>query len=139
MGEMEKALELLDQHYEDYRAMYRVSLEQCDCIEREDLSGLEVSFERLHRLMDQIRRRQAGMPELGPCEGAAQKELQQRHQNLRHIIGELQEVRQGNERAVRHLLQRTRDELRQFGKGQRAARGYRRTRVQDARFFDGTR
>ena len=139
MGEMEKALEILDQHYEDYRAMYRVGLEQRDCIAREDLSGLEVSFERMHRLTDRIRRRQAGMPELGPGGGAAPGELQQRHQNLRHIIGELQEVRQSNERAVKRLLQRTRDELRQFGKGQRAARGYRRTRVQDARFFDGTR
>ena len=40
---------------------------------------------------------------------------------------------------MKELLQRTRGELKQFDKGQRAIRGYQSTKVQDARFFDGTR
>ena len=139
MGELEKTLEILDQQYEDYCAMYQVSLEQQACIEREDLSELNVSFERVHRLMDQIRLRQADMPELSRNNSAVHPEFRKRGQTLRRIIGELEELRQVNEKLVKELLQRTRGELRQFDKGQRAIRGYQSTKVQDARFFDGTR
>ena len=116
--------------------MYQVSLEQRDCIQREDLSGLDASYQRMHRLMDQIRLRQAQVDEGAE---APPPEARQRREALRHIVRELSELNQANQNGVRHLLDRTRQELRNFGKGRRAARGYRDTRTRDAQFFDGTR
>ena len=122
MQDLEKTLEILDQQYVHYQTMYQVSLEQRNFIEGEDLSRLDASFERLHRLMDQIRLHQAGMPDLG--ENGMQLELQERRAKLREIITELDELRQVNERSVKQLLERTRVELRQFGQGRRAIRKY---------------
>ena len=137
MQDLEKALEILDQQYVHYQTMYQVSSEQRRFIEGEDLSRLDVSFERMHRLMDQIRLHQAGMPDLG--ENGMQLELQERRAKLREIITELDELRQVNERSVKQLLERTRGELRQFGQGRRAIRKYQNSQVQGARFFDGRR
>jgi hypothetical protein len=135
--DLKNALEILDQQYAHYQTMYQISLEQRICIECEDLPRLDASFERMHRLTDQIRLRQAGMPDVG--RDGKHLELQKRRGKLREIITELDELRQVNERAVKRLLERTRVELRQFGKGRRAIQKYQKTGVQDARFFDGTR
>mgnify|MGYP001179838069 CR=1 FL=1 len=137
MQDLEKALGIFDQQYMHYQTMYQVSLEQKSFIEVEDLSSLDISFERMHRLMDQIRLHQAGMPDLGVH--GVHPELQERRVKLREIISELDELRQVNERSVRQLLERTRVELRQFGQGRRAIRKYQNSRVQGARFFDGKR
>ena len=137
MQDLEKALEILDQQYVHYQTMYQVSLEQRNFIEGEDLSRLDASFERMHRLMDQIRLHQAGMPDLG--ENGMQLELHERRAKLREIVTELDELRQVNERSVKQLLERTRVELRQFGQGRRAIRKYQNSQVQGARFFDGRR
>lgn len=131
----ERLIDLLEQDGADYRAMYQLSLEQQQCIAREDLESLERSFERMHCLMDRIRRRQArvrGLDEAHP-------QLESRRAGLRQLIGELQELRCANEAAVRQLMARTRDELKQVQQGRRALRGYQSTRIHDARFFDGTR
>lgn len=127
--------ELLDQDCADYRAMYQLGLEQQRCIAREDLQGLELSFERMHRLMDRIRLRQEGR--LAP--EAPHPEVELRRAELRRLIGQLQELRRTNEAAVRQLMERTREELRQFQQSRRALRGYQLNQVHEARFFDGTR
>ncbi len=136
MGAREDALGILDEQYRAYRDMYRVSLEQRACIQREDLAGLDASFERMHRLMDQIRMRQA---DVGDGNTSASAEVRQRREALQHIVRELSTLNQANQTGVRELLDRTRGELQHVGKGRRAARGYRDTRARDAQFFDGTR
>ncbi len=118
----------------DYRAMYQLGLEQRDYIAREDLEGLGSSFQRMRRLMDRIRLRQAGRP----AAGDSHEELRQREQ-LRRIITETQELRRNNEAAVQGLLERTREEMRQFQQGQRSLRGYQTTKLSEARFIDRVR
>ena len=136
MGASEDALGILDEQYRAYRDMYRVGLQQKACIEREDLTGLDASFERMHRLMGRIR---LGQAEVGDSGTSASPEVRQRREALRHIVRELGTLNQANQTGVRDLLDRTRKELQHFGKGRRAAKGYRDTRSRDARFFDGTR
>ena len=136
MAAEEDALGILEQQYRAYRDMYQVSLEQKACIQREDLSGLDASYERMHRLMGQIR---LGQAQVGDAAGSAPAAVRQRREALRNIVRELSELNQANQNGVLALLDRARQELRHFGKGRRAARGYRDTRGRDAQFFDGTR
>ncbi len=131
----ERLAELLDQDRDDYGAMYQLGLEQQGCIAREDLEGLRRSCERLHSLMERIRLRQARYP----AAGAWPPEAGCRRAELRGLIGQLQELRRANEAAVRELLARTREELKQLQQRRRALRGYQGARVHEARFFDGTR
>jgi len=135
MDELEKTLEFLDQQCSDYRAMYQLSLDQRACIEREDLPALQTLFARTHRLMDRIRLRQAQLPTL---EGR-HPEVEQRYETLRDLLVDLQELRQFNQQAAQRLLERAREEIRRFGKGRRAVRGYQNAQVGQARLFDGTR
>ena len=123
------------QDYADYRAMYQVGLEQRDCIAREDLEGLSVSIQRLRRLMDRINLRQAGRP----AAGSPSPEEERQREELRRLLGELQELRRDNEAAVQQLLARTREEMRQYQQRRRAIRGYRVNAPEEARFFDGVR
>lgn len=118
----------------DYHAMYRLGLEQRDYIAREDLEGLGSSFQRLRRLMDRIRLRQVGRP----AAGDAPEELRRREE-LRRIIAEIQELRRDNEAAVQGLLERTREDLRQFQRGRRSLRGYQAAKASEARFIDRVR
>lgn len=135
MQEIEKTLEILDRQCGDYRTMYQVSLEQRACIEREDVAGLEASFVRMHRLMDQIRLLQMALPALE----RNNPEVEQRCEKLRHLIVDLQKMRQFNQSAAERLMKRTRAEIRQFDQGQRAVQGYQSTQVAQARLFDGIR
>lgn len=118
----------------DYHAMYQLGLEQRDYIAREDLEGLGSSFQRLRRLMDRIRLRQAGRPAVGD----GPEQLRQREQ-LRGIITQIQELRRNNEAAVQGLLERTREEARQFQQGRKSLRGYQTARASEARFIDRVR
>ena len=136
MRKLERTLELLDQQCGDYRAMYRLSLEQRVCLEREDLPALQTSFARTHWLMDQIRLRQAQLPTL---EGD-HPEVEQRFETMRCLLVDLQELREFNQRAAQRLLEQTRGEMRRLDKGRRAVRGYQNgASPAQARLFDGTR
>jgi hypothetical protein len=137
MGKAARLEEVFDRQYEDYRSMYQLGLEQRSCIAGEDLAGLDASFGRMHRVMDRIRLRQTDLDEL--CSGGVPAGVAERREALRTIVVELQELRRVNERAVRQLQGRTREELKQVQQGRRAARGYRHSKVEQARFFDGTR
>lgn len=117
----------------DYEAMYQLGLEQRECIAREDLEGLAASFQRTRRLMDRIRLRQEQAPELGGQEAEAARD------EVRRLIGRLQELRRENEAAVAALLARTREEVRQFQQGRRALRGYQQSGLSESRFIDRLR
>ena len=135
----EDVLSSLDCQFEDYRSMQQVTLEQGRSIAKEDLPGLSVSFERMRRLMDQIRIRQATLPEnLGLLE-ARDAAIARRLEAIREIVRELLESRKTHERSVRRLMQQSQSELKMLGRGQQAARQYQNRFVEDARFFDGTR
>ena len=118
----------------DYHAMYQLGLEQRACIAREDLEGLGSSCQRLRRLMDRIRLRQVGRPAVGD----GPEELRRREE-LRRLIAEIQELRRDNEAAAQGLLERTREELRQFQQGRRSLRGYQAAKASEARFIDRVR
>lgn len=133
-----RVAQVIDRQYEAYKSMYQVGLEQRSCIAGEDLAGLDDSFARLHRLMDRIRLRQAELDELCPG-GSFPAELGERRQALRLIVLELQDLRRVNEKALRGLLDRAREDLKQVQQGRRAVRGYGLAQVHQARFFDGTR
>ena len=129
----------LDRQFEDYKSMQQVTLEQGRSIANEDLPGLSVSFERMRRLMDQIRIRQASLPEdLGLLE-ARDASVASRLEAIREIVRELLESRKTHEHSVRRLMRQSQSELKMLGRGQRAARQYQNRFVEDARFFDGTR
>ena len=132
-------LSILDGQYEDYLSIQRVSAEQSRSIAHEDVPELEASFGRMHRLMDRIRLRQLELPGNVAEIEARDAEVARRMGALRELIRCLLRDRQANEASVRQLMDRTRAELKQFGQGQRAAKGYRSRSVEDARFFDGTR
>lgn len=135
MRELENTLEILDRQYGDYRAMRTLGMEQRACLEREDLAGLEASFVRIQRLMDRIRLRQTELLALDK----QHPEIRQRCDKLKNIILEIQDLRQFNQRSAQRLLEDTREEMRQLGKGRRARRGYQNAQVNQARLFDGTR
>ncbi len=126
--------EHLGQELADFEAMYQLGLEQRDCIAREDLEGLGASFQRTRRLMDRIRLRQEHRPALGTT-----PEVEGQRNELRRLVGQLQELRRDNEAAVQQLLARTRDDLRQFQQSRRALRGYQQAGLSEARFIDRVR
>jgi len=129
------AAELLRQDLADYEVMYQLGLEQREYIAREDLEGLGASCQRTRRLMDRIRLRQAGRPVLG-----GGPNLEGPRQEVRRLIGRLQELRRQNEAAVQQLLDRAREEGRQFQQGRRALRGYRKQAgPSESRFIDRVR
>ena len=69
--------------------MYSVGLEQRDCVEREDLTGLEFAFTRMQELMDRVRLRQRRIPDLGDDRPAVALRLE----TMRNLIYGLEELR----------------------------------------------
>jgi hypothetical protein len=129
-------LELLDEQCDDYRAMYRLGLEQRHCLEREDLEALGNAFAQMHRLMARIRLRQARLPQRGMSQPA---EVERRYAVLEDLLIQVQALNQDTRRLAQQMLERTQVEMRQFGQGQRAVRGYREKAVHQARLYDGQR
>ena len=137
MGILEKTLELLDEQYEDYFAMQQIGMAQKNCIACQDVDGLNACFERMQHHIDHIYLLQEQMP-AGAGDNRA-PQVAGRRRKLRSIILQLQELNLANERGVRHLMRGTREELKKFGQGRRATRGYQNIQRQNARFFDGTK
>ena len=135
MADVCEILELLDQQCSAYRAMYDVGLAQRDCIEREDLSGLETAFARMQVLMDQVRLRQRQLPDLR----AGGPEVVRRVAVMRNLIYEIEDQRRHAQEGAERLLDQARAEMRQMGKGRRAHRGYQAASPGQSRLFDGTR
>lgn len=135
MSESSPVCRLLDQQYLDYEEMLELGRGQRASLEQEDLPAVERSFSRLHRLMDQIRLRQASLPELdrGIPEVAA------RCRRLERIIGDLQDLRRCNQELARRLLEQTAAEIRQLGQSRRAFGHHRPSGMTGPRLFDGTR
>ena len=137
MADEREILELLDQQCSAYRAMHDVGMEQRDCIEREDLSGLETAFARMQALMDQVRLRQRQLPDLR----AGGPEVVRRVATMRNLICEIEDQRRCAHQGAERLLAQARAEMRQMGKGRRAHRGYQTQMVGlgQSQLFDGTR
>ena len=135
----EDVLGALDSQVEDYRAMQQVSIDQGRSIASEDLPGLSASFERMHRLTDRIRLRQANLPADLHVLEARDAKIAGRLEAIRGIIRELLQTRNGHERSVRNLIGEAQAELKMLGHGQRVARRYQNRFAGDSRFFDGTR
>ncbi len=136
MDTLEKTLELLDQQCEEYRAMQEVGLAQKDCIARQDIDGLNAAFGRMQGHIDHIQLVQKEMPAFDSAHQVP-TQVQEKKQQLRSLILQLQELNRINERGVRRLMKETQEELHKFGRGRRAARGYQQIQNQNARFFDG--
>lgn len=135
MADSREIIDFLDQQCGDYRAMYAVGVEQRDCIEREDLVGLESAFARMQKLMDRVRLRQQQMP--GPHRGGP--EIMARVEIMRNLIYELDGVRHCAQETAEKLLVETRGEMRRMGKGRQAFRGYQSADPGRSRLYDGTR
>ena len=135
MADTCEILDLLDQQCGDYRAMYAIGIEQRDCVEREDLVGLETSFARMQELMDRVRLRQQRMPD--PHNGGP--EVVARVDTMRNLLYELEGVRHDTQEMAQKLLVATRGEMRQMGKGRQAFRGYKSASPGKSRLYDGTR
>ncbi|MFC1525858.1 hypothetical protein ACFL6X_03490 [Candidatus Latescibacterota bacterium] len=128
---------VLEQQHQDYKAMHAVSLSQRDCLKREDLEGVNASGARMHDLMNRIRLRQKELPdEVGM---GHEPDVRVWTEAIRHTIRQILEVRQANEDTLRGMMVQTRREMQQFAQGRRAARGYRHQKVEEARFYDGSR
>ena len=139
MSELANALDVLEQQRQSYRALHRVSLRQRECIECEDMEGLSRAFDEIHRMMERILLQQARMPDVSGFDSVDRREVGAAQGKLRVVIGEIERLRRDNVDSIKGLMQRVRGELRQFGRGRRAARGYGKSAVGEARFFDGTR
>ncbi|MBM81227.1 MAG: hypothetical protein CMJ78_11620 [Planctomycetaceae bacterium] len=135
MANLNELIELLDQQCGDYRAMYSVGLKQRDCVEREDLTGLELAFTRMQELMDRVRLRQRRIPDLGDDRPA----LASRLETMRNLLYELEDLRSHTQAQAEKLLVQTRGEMRQMGQGRRAYRNDPGARSGTARLYDGVR
>ena len=135
----ERLLELLEHQYQDYRAMYRVSLDQRAFLAREDVSGLQATFHQMHDIMGRIRLRQSEVPPSLPEAEAILPEVAERSGAIRQLIRDLLAIRRDNEGSVRRLMDRARAELKQFQQGRQASRVYQSHTVTEARFYDDRR
>ena len=135
MSESSPVCRVLDQQYLDYEEMLELGRGQRVSLEQEDLPAVERSFSRLHRLMDQIRLRQASLPELD----RSVPEVEARCRRLERIIGDLQDLRRCNQELARRLMERTAAEIRQLGQSRRAFGHHRPSGMTAPRLFDGTR
>lgn len=137
MADESEIFELLDRQCSVYRAMFDVGIEQRDCIEREDLSGLETAFARMQVLMDQVRLYQRQLPDLR----AGGPEVVRRVAIMRNLIYEIENQRRCAQQGAEGLLAQTRAEMRQMGKGRRAHSGYQAQVAgrDQSQLFDGTR
>lgn len=126
---------LLEEQQDDYRALYAAGLAHRGSLAREDLQGVSASLARTNALMGRIQLRQARLP--ADLVTRTEPEVAQRTRAIREAILRVEKLRRANEGTVRRLLEETRGEIRRSTQGRKVARGYRRHRVEDARFFDG--
>ena len=138
-AELSAVATILDEQYEDFRAMHGISMNQRNCLVRSDLPGLNDGFDQMHACMGRIRLRESRLPL--NWQGIDAPEVVSRRAALSRIIGELDRVRQSNEQSVRDLLQETRSDLKRCQVGQKAVKSYLSPAVnpQNARFYDGRR
>lgn len=132
-------LQALDAQGQDYGLLYRASLEQRDCLRRDDLPGANAAGERVRALIDRVRLRQAHLPADLPGRERGDPAVAERVDALRRAIQSVLEVRGQSEAAARRLLEETRCQLRRVDTGRRASRGYRPQAARGARFVDGAR
>jgi hypothetical protein len=135
VSDLSEVFEFIDQQCSAYRAMFDVGLQQRDCIEREDLTGLETAFARMQVLMDQVRLRQRQLPDLH----AGGPEVVRRVAVMRKLICEIEDQRRHAQEGAERLLAQARAEMRQMAKGRRAHRGYQVEIPGQSRLFDGMR
>ena len=115
--------------------MHSVGLAQLDCVEREDLTGLELAFTRMQEFMDRVRMRQQRIPDLGDDRPAVASRLE----IMRNLLSELEDLRSHTQAQAEKLLVQTRIEMRQMGQGRRAYRNDPGARSGAARLYDGVR
>ncbi len=115
--------------------MRSVGLAQLDCVEREDLTGLELAFTRMQEFMDRVRMRQQRIPDLDDDRPAVASRLE----IMRNLLYELEGLRSHTQAKAEKLLMRTRSEMRHMGQGRRAYCGDPVARPGTARFYDGVR
>ena len=139
MSELSKTLDAIERQRQSYRAMHRTSLRQRECIENNDMEGLNRAFEEMHRMMERILLHQSRIPDLRGFSNDERREVGAAQDKLRPVIDDIERLRRVNVRSIEQLMKQTRGELRQFGRGRRAVKGYRSSTVGEARFFDGTR
>jgi hypothetical protein len=135
MTDSTEILTLLDEQFGDYRAMYSIGLEQRDCIDRDDMLGLEKAFARMQELMDRVRLRQQRIP--APM--GNDTEVVARVETIRDLLYKIEGLRYGAQETAEKLLAKTRGEMRQMGKGRQAFRGYQSAGPGQSRLYDGTR
>ena len=126
---------LLDEERDDYCAMHAAGLEQRACLDRDDMAGVSAALARANTLMGRIRLRRARLP--GDLATRSEQQLVLRTNAIRDAIVRVEELRRANQRTVERLLVETRGDLHRASRGNKVARGYRETRVDEARFFDG--
>ena len=127
--------DVLEAQYADFLRLYELGLEQREFIGREDLKALELSFARMHSVMDSIRLRQS---RLAPAHVLGH-EARERREQLCELITEVEALRQRNQETAERLLADARGEMRHLGRGRQAVRGYAKRPVGGARLYDGTR
>lgn len=115
--------------------MHAVGLEQRDCVERDDLMGLEFAFTRMQELMDRVRLRQQRIPDLGDDRPAVASRLE----IMRNLLYELEGLRSHTQVQAEKLLVRTRSEMRQMGQGRRAYSSDPDARPGSAQLYDRVR
>ena len=135
MTDSTEILTLLDEQFGDYRAMYAIGLEQRDCIDRDDMIGLEKAFACMQELMDRVRLRQQRIP--APM--GNDTEVVARVETIRDLLYKIEGLRYGAQETAEKLLAKTRGEMRQMGKGRQAFRGYQSAGPGQSRLYDGTR
>ncbi len=115
--------------------MHSVGLAQLDCVEREDLTGLELAFTRMQEFMDRVRMRQQRIPDLGDDRPGVASRLE----IMRNLLYELEGLRSHTQAEAEKLLVRTRSEMRQMGQGRRAYRSDPDARPGSAQLYDRVR
>lgn len=134
-GSTESLIALLDEERQDYLAMHAAGLEQRACLDRDDMAGVSAALARANTLMGRIRLRRARLP--GDLAARSEPQVVQRTSAIRDAIVQVEELRRANQRTVERLLEETRGDLHRTTRGHKAGRGYRETRVNEARFIDG--
>lgn len=127
---------ILDEQFDDYRAMRTMGIRQRNFLSCNDLDGLDDSFRKLRSCMDRIRLRESQLPV--QWQEVADPGIDKRRADLRQIIGELDQIRLVIEQSVRDLLQETRVDLKRCHSGRKAVKNYLTPSggPLDARFYD---
>ena len=129
--------ELLDGQITDYQAMFRLGVAQGQFIASENLTSLDASFDQMQQLMDRIGMRQRELSTTALSEAAlSDPAIAEDTARIRSFIVDLMELRSSNEARVRTTMERTRGELRMFGRARSAVKGYQSQQVAEARFAE---